>query len=98
SGIIANWFINCGEEHLTELFPMRPELVGQPSADVVMGKGSGIDSVKWKLEQMQIPSNDEQAMAVLQAVKQFGLTKKRLMNDDEFRKVARDALSAERTA
>ena len=46
SGIIANWFRNCGEEHLTEVFPMRPELVGQPSAAVVMGKGSGIDSVR----------------------------------------------------
>ena len=98
SGIIANWFINCGEEHLTELFPMRPELVGQPSADVVMGKGSGIDSVKWKLEQMQIPSNDEQAMAVLQAVKQFGLTEKRLMSDDEFRAIAKNTLATGGTA
>ena len=98
SGIIATWLNNCGHEYQTELFPYRPELIGREPARVVMGKGSGIDSVKWKLEQMQIPSNDEQAMAVLQAVKQFGLTEKRLMSDDEFRTIAQDTLATEGAA
>jgi len=46
SGIIASWYKNCGDENLTELFPFRPEVVGQKPAKIVMGKGSGIDSVK----------------------------------------------------
>ena len=43
SGIIASWFKNCGEKNATELFPIRWSAVGQPPAEVVMGKGSGIE-------------------------------------------------------
>ena len=43
SGIIASWFKNCGEKYATELFPIRWSAVGQPPAEVVMGKGSGIE-------------------------------------------------------
>ena len=50
SGIIASWFKNCGEKYATELFPIRWSAVGQPPAEVVMGKGSGIDSVNMWLQ------------------------------------------------
>src|SRR3990172_6678370 len=52
SGIIASWFKNCGEKFATELFPIRWNAVGQPPAEVVMGKGSGIDSVNLWLQQL----------------------------------------------
>lgn len=94
SGIIATWFRNCGEEHQTELFPYRPEVVGRAPATIVMGKGSGIDSVKEWLQRQQISANDEQAMDVLMAVKGWGLKHKRLMSDDEFRKLAEETLAA----
>jgi isopropylmalate/homocitrate/citramalate synthase len=94
SGIIASWLHNCGEENLTELFPYRPELVGRSSAEIVMGKGSGIDSVKIWLEQLQIRATEEQSMAVLRAVKDFGLSQKRLLTKDEFRDIANDAIAA----
>src|SRR6202790_4213327 len=42
SGIIASWFQNCGAQHPTELFPYHWDVVGQPAAKVVLGKGSGI--------------------------------------------------------
>ncbi len=93
SGIIATWLLNCGEEHQTEVVPFRPRMVGQAEPEVVMGKGSGIDSVKDWLAKFQIQSNEEQAMEVLMAVKDWGLIHKRLMSDDEFRKLAEEKLA-----
>ena len=92
SGIIATWLENCGHEHQTELFPYRPELVGREPAQIVMGKGSGIDSVKFWLTRFQIMATDEEAMEILQAVKAFGLEHKRLLSDDEFVGLARQVL------
>ena len=92
SGIIASWLNNCGDEHLTELFPYRPEVVGRSSVEIVMGKGSGLDSIKVWMEQLQIRANEEESMEVLQAVKRFGLAEKRLMSKDEFRDLANSTL------
>ncbi len=93
SGIIATWLLNCGEEHQTEVVPFRPRMVGQAEPEVVMGKGSGIDSVKDWLAKFQIQATEEQAMEVLMAVKDWGLINKRLMADDEFRKLAEETLA-----
>ncbi len=98
SGIIATWLSNCGEEHLTELFPYRPEVVGRSPAEIVMGKGSGLDSIKVWMEQLQIRANEEETMEVLQAVKRFGLAEKRLMSKDEFRDLANSTLDEVRAA
>ena len=85
SGIIASWFQNCGEEYATELFPYRAEVVGQPAAKVVLGKGSGIDSVKAALKNMGVQATEDEAMTVVTAVKQFSLRYKRLLTEEEFR-------------
>ena len=98
SGIIASWLNNCGDEHLTELFPYRPEVVGRSSVEIVMGKGSGLDSIKVWMEQLQIRANEEETMEVLQAVKRFGLAEKRLMSKDEFRDLANSTLDEVRAA
>ena len=92
SGIIATWLINCGYEDQTEVMPYRPSLVGQAEPQVVMGKGSGIDSVKNWMEKFQIQANEKEAMEILMAVKDWGLIHKRLMTDDEFRTVAKATL------
>lgn len=94
SGIIVNWLLNCGDEHQTEVFPFRPRLVGQKEPEIVIGKGSGIDTVKDRLSRMQIKADDKQMMDVLLAVKDWGLKHKRLMTDDEFRKLAEQTLAA----
>jgi isopropylmalate/homocitrate/citramalate synthase len=93
SGIIASWLKNCGDEHATELFPYRWEVVGQPRAEIVMGKGSGIDSVNMWLHHLEIEASEEQAMEVLGAVKQFGLKNKRLMSEEEFAELANATLN-----
>jgi isopropylmalate/homocitrate/citramalate synthase len=94
SGIIVNWLLNCGEEHQTEVFPFRPRMVGQKEPEVVIGKGSGIDSIKDRLARFQIQADDRQQMDILLAVKDWGLKHKRLMSDDEFRRVVEATLEA----
>jgi isopropylmalate/homocitrate/citramalate synthase len=92
SGIIASWFQNCGEENATELFPYHWDVVGQEPAKVVLGKGSGIDSVKAALKGMGVSASEEEAMKVVVAVKEFSLGKKRLLTDQEFRNVVSSTL------
>jgi isopropylmalate/homocitrate/citramalate synthase len=68
-------------------------LVGQDNPVAVIGKGSGVDNVKHHLENHQIKYTEEQAMEVLMAVKDWGLVHKRLMKDDEFKKLAEEILA-----
>jgi isopropylmalate/homocitrate/citramalate synthase len=92
SGIIASWFKNCGEKNATELFPIRWSAVGQPPAEIVMGKGSGIDSVNAWLRDVGMQVSEEDAMKVLQAVKLHSLKNKKMLTRAEFRDVARATL------
>ena len=94
SGIIATWLLNCGlGEDLTTVVPFRPTMVGQENPTAVIGKGSGVDNVKHHLDNHQIKYTDEQAMELLMAVKDWGLVHKRLMKDDEFKKLAEEILA-----
>ncbi len=92
SGIIASWFKNCGEKYATELFPFRWSAVGQPPAEVVMGKGSGIDSVNLWLQQLGMQVSEEDALKVTAAVKQHSLKNKRMLTRAEFRDLAKRVL------
>src|SRR3984885_7620901 len=92
SGIIASWFENCGVENATELFPFRWDVVGQAPVSVVFGKGSGIDSVKWGMRKLGVEFNEEEAMKVVAAIKDFSLQRKRLLTDEEFRTVVNATL------
>ncbi len=92
SGIIATWLLNCGYEDQTEVVPFRPSLVGQAEPEAVMGKGSGIDNCKHWLDKFQIQANEDEAMEVLMAVKEWGLVHKRLMKDEEFATLAKEVL------
>jgi isopropylmalate/homocitrate/citramalate synthase len=87
SGIIASWWQNCGKDNPTELFPFHWNVVGQPPAKVVLGKGSGIDSIKAALKDIGVQANEEEAMQVVVGVKEFSLQHKRLLTDAEFRSV-----------
>lgn len=87
SGIIASWLKNCGYEHATELFPYRWDLVGQSPPEVVLGKGSGLDSVKIWLERIGIELSDTEAGEVLGAVKEISLNKKILLTEENLRAI-----------
>jgi isopropylmalate/homocitrate/citramalate synthase len=71
---------------------VRAKFVGQPPAEIVMGKGSGIDSVKAWLAQMGIEASDEEALKMTAAVKGYSLKNKRLLTETEFRKISQDVL------
>jgi isopropylmalate/homocitrate/citramalate synthase len=93
SGIIASWFQNCGADNPTELFPFRWDVVGQQPAQIVFGKGSGIDSIKGALKRLGVAFTEDEAMKVLAAVKQFSLERKRLLTPSEFKTVAIETLA-----
>ena len=87
SGIVADWFRNCGEEHFLEVFPWKPELVGQPAPKVVLGKGSGQSSVQVWLDKLGIKVSDSQRMDILLKVKETSLAKKAMLTEKEFRSI-----------
>src|SRR3990170_1562956 len=83
SGIISTWVRNVGDE-LTEAFPYRPELVGQHPPKLVLGKGSGVDSVAAALDGHGRTATPDQLLEILNLVKERSLATKDLLNDDEF--------------
>ena len=92
SGIIASWFQNCGDLQPTELFPYRWDVVGQPPPKVVLGKGSGIDSIKAALKSLGVEYTEEEAMKVVTSVKDFSLRHKRLLTPVEFQSIVAQTL------
>jgi isopropylmalate/homocitrate/citramalate synthase len=91
SGIVTSWFEQCGSEHRLELMPFLPSLVGQPDPQVVMGKCSGIDSVKKWLADAGLAIEDEQKqMELVQKVKESAISNKRLLTREEFFDLAKE--------
>ena len=92
SGIIATWVKNVGDD-LLEPFPYRPELVGQSDPEIVLGKGSGLDSVAIWLGRHGInDAETKEIEAILAEVKGRSLAKKGLLDDDEFLDIVREVL------
>lgn len=92
SGIIATWVNNVGDD-LLEPFPFRPELVGQSNPEIVLGKGSGLDSIAIWLGRHDIfDAETKELEAILAEVKGKSLAKKGLLDDDEFLDIVRDIL------
>jgi isopropylmalate/homocitrate/citramalate synthase len=89
SGIIASWFKNVGAEHILEVFPVHWDLVGQRPARVVLGKNSGLDSVKLHLERLRVQATDDQVNELVLRVKAASLKKKGLVDDQEFRRMVK---------
>jgi isopropylmalate/homocitrate/citramalate synthase len=99
SGIIASWVKNVGSERITEAFPFRPELVGQTGPRIVLGKGSGLDSVLIWLDRTGLGSaSEDEMLAILQEVKAASLERKGLLDEDTFVSIAQGVLAGERAA
>ncbi len=90
SGIVTSWLRNVGHEHVTEVFPIHWELVGQQPGGSALGKGSGVDSVKIWLETMGVEANDEEELLILQRVKEFALENKCLLNESDLRAIVNE--------
>jgi isopropylmalate/homocitrate/citramalate synthase len=94
SGIITSWYKNTVPDNLTEMFPFLPEVVGHREPRMVLGKGSGIDSVGIWLQRIGVQASDEEMLEILTHVKQSSLEKKALLTEDEFRKIAEQVVSS----
>lgn len=89
SGIPANWWLKCKDEHPTEVFPLLPSLVGQKDVEVVLGKGSGTDSVAYWLTRIGLPVPPlDQLLELTMAVKELSMEHHRLITPDELRDLA----------
>jgi isopropylmalate/homocitrate/citramalate synthase len=92
SGIIATWVNNVGDD-LLEPFPYRPELVGQEPPEIVLGKGSGLDSVAiWLGRHGILDAETKEIEAVLAEVKGASLDRKGLLDDERFLEIVRQVL------
>src|SRR5204862_5752873 len=67
--------------------PYSSELVAAERA-IVLGKKSGLDSIRIKAEELGLDVPEERRADVLAAVKQLGASKRGLVTDDEFRELA----------
>jgi isopropylmalate/homocitrate/citramalate synthase len=81
SGAVASQF------HIPEAIePYAAELVGAKRG-IVLGKKSGLDSVRLKAEELGLDVDESQRTAVLEKVKRNAIANGGLVNDDEFRAI-----------
>jgi len=92
SGIIASWYKNAARDHFLEVFPFHPKLVGQRMPRVVLGKNSGLDSIRMHLERIRVKATEDQVTDILMRVKSASLKKKGLLDDKEFRRIVKQVV------
>jgi isopropylmalate/homocitrate/citramalate synthase len=70
--------------------PYSSELVAA-ARGIVLGKKSGLDSIRIKAEELGLDVPEDDRAALLAAVKSLGARERRLVTDDEFRALVRQA-------
>ena len=73
--------------------PYASELVGAERG-IVLGKKSGLDSIRIKVGELGLDVPEERFGALLEAVKRAGTKKRGLVTDSEFRRLASRVKSA----
>ncbi|MFL6068025.1 MAG: hypothetical protein ACJ74N_09865, partial [Gaiellaceae bacterium] len=68
--------------------PYSSRLVGAERG-IVLGKKSGLDSIRIKAEELDLNVPEERVADVLAQVKELGARKRGLVTDDEFRELVR---------
>jgi isopropylmalate/homocitrate/citramalate synthase len=71
--------------------PYSPELLGR-EREVLLSKKSGKRSVEYKLEKMNVKATSEQVDEILKKVKDLGVKKKGLVNEDEFKGIIKEVI------
>ena len=88
SGAVASQF------HIPEAIePYAAELVGA-TRGVVLGKKSGLDSIRLKAEELGLDVPESRRPAILAVVKRQAIAKGGLVSDNEFRAIVRGALAS----
>ena len=84
SGAVANQF------HIPEAIePYSADIVGADRR-IVLGKKSGLSSIKLKVEELGLDVGEDSYPAILAEVKEKATAAGRLMTDDEFRQLVQD--------
>lgn len=87
SGIPASWSRKCTGDLVTEVFPFRWDLVGQEKPEIVLGKGSGEDSIRAYFQDMKIQMSEDKLRDIVMAVKLKSLEKKGLLTLEDFKNI-----------
>jgi isopropylmalate/homocitrate/citramalate synthase len=77
--------------------PYASELVGA-SRGIVLGKKSGLDSIRIKIDELGLDVPEEQYPELLEAVKRAGTRKRGLVTDAEFRRLVNRKRASARTS
>ena len=89
SGIIAGWWNRASKVNRPlEVFPIKPDFLGYDEVKIALGKGSGKDSIVYKMNELglKIPS-EEKIVQILEEIKTLSEDKKRLLKDEEFKSI-----------
>jgi isopropylmalate/homocitrate/citramalate synthase len=85
SGIIAGWWqLASSAGKPLEVYPINPAFLGFDRIDIALGKGSGRPSIKHRLKKIGREVPDEKINEIIQKVKLFAESNKKLLTDEEF--------------
>ncbi|MBW1785111.1 MAG: pyruvate carboxyltransferase [Deltaproteobacteria bacterium] len=93
SGIVTDWWRNCGEEHILEVFPYRWDLVGQTPPEMSLGKLSGTSSILMALDKRGISASEGEISEILLRVKEMAIQKKEELSEADFDTIVDKVLS-----
>jgi len=84
SGIPSAWWMTVKDTRPTEVMPVLPSLMGAGDVEVVLGKGSGTDSLAFYLDKLGLSVPEDRMLDLLMMVKEKSMEKKGLLTEDEF--------------
>ncbi|NPV30589.1 MAG: pyruvate carboxyltransferase [Firmicutes bacterium] len=89
SGIITSWWENSKKVDPLEVVPFHWDVVGQNEPRVVLGKKSGLDSIRVYLQKMGRADlaeklDDDKILEILMEVKERSIQTKKLISFEEF--------------
>jgi isopropylmalate/homocitrate/citramalate synthase len=87
SGIVTGWYKNVFQTDPTIVYPVNPEFVGHEPPDIFMGKKSGLDNIEIWSRKLGVELNDDEALAVLNEVKLQSHDLKRVLTENEFKRI-----------
>jgi isopropylmalate/homocitrate/citramalate synthase len=94
SGIVTGWYNNAYSVDPTLVFPVNPEFVGHDSPKILMGKKSGLDNVNLWSRRLNMELTDAEKDATLKQVKLKSHDLKRVLSEDEFKRIVGDVRAA----
>ena len=84
SGIVAAWYNNVKDKDPLIISPFLPELVGQKTSQIVLGKHSGVPSIDDYLGEYNYSFSKEIKNKILNDIKLLAYKKNGLVTKDEF--------------